>query len=233
MGPGEPGSFRAPGVVSGASREAAELSLALLADLWPVGDELRRRYLAAIVAADLATADGDYDLVFLGCGLNDVWRGYQNHLAEAVGLDEYTRHLSAMLGQLRDRSRQIVVVSETPFGPIEDPVTVAAMNTDLARYNEAAAQAAADHGALFLDVWRPFTTAARQLTALPGHEEPGLWSDGVHLSELGDTVLLQQTERLLAEHRVVEKLLEYPLLERDLAVTVYRPLFARFRPSGS
>ncbi|MGW0827830.1 hypothetical protein [Streptomyces sp. NPDC002845] len=105
---------------------------------------------------------------------------------EAVDPDEYTRHLTGMLNQLSGYSRRIVVVSETPFGPIEDPKTVTAMNAELARYN---------------------TAAAQHLTGEP----TGLWSDGVHLTELGDTILLQQTERLLADHRIVEKLLDYLL----------------------
>jgi hypothetical protein len=57
-----------------------------------------------------------------------------------------------------------------------------------------------------------------------GDTTGGVWSDGVHLTELGDIVLLQHTERLLAKHRVVEKLLDCPLLERDRALSVaYRP----------
>ena len=167
--------------------------------------------------------------MFLGCGINDVWRHFQGRTAEAVDLDEYTRHLHTMLDQLSAYTRKIVIVSETPFGPVEDPDTVTAMNAELARYNAAAHAAAATHGELFLDVWGPFTAAARHLTGDPA----ALWSDGVHLSELGDTVLLQQTERLLAEHRIVERLQDYPLLERDNALTAYGPMFARHRPSGS
>lgn len=64
----------------------------------------------------------------------------------------------------------------------------------------AAAQGATAHDTLFLNAWSPFTAASRHLTGYPA----SLWSDGVHLTELGDTVLLQQTERLLAEHRIVE-----------------------------
>ncbi|MFJ5733961.1 GDSL-type esterase/lipase family protein [Streptomyces microflavus] len=185
------------------------------------------RDIVGIVEGDRATNGTDYDLVFLGVGINDVWRRFQNRTSEAVELDEYTRHLTGMLDQLSGYARRIVVVSETPFGPIEDPETVTAMNAELARYNAAAAQAAAAHGALFLDVWGPFTTAAR----LGGHPA-GLWSDGVHLTELGDTVLLQQAERLLAEHRIVEKLQDYPLLERHAALTAYGPMFARYRTGG-
>lgn len=71
--------------------------------------------------------------------------------------------------------------------------------------------------AQFLDVWSPFT-AARHIAPAVADNPVGLWSDGVHLTELGDTVLLGQAERLLAEHRVIKKLLDYPLLEREAAL---------------
>ena len=189
------------------------------------------RDVASLVEADRATNGADYDLVFLGCGINDVWRRFQNRMTEAVDIGEYTRHLNTMLEQLTGYSRQVVVISETPFGPIEAPETVAEMNAALARYNTAAQRAAAAHGALFLDVWTPFTAVARQLPV--GDETSGVWSDGVHLSELGDTVLLQQTECLLAEHQVIDKLLDYPLLERDRALTVYGQMLARYRPTDA
>ncbi|GAA3086885.1 hypothetical protein GCM10020000_86990 [Streptomyces olivoverticillatus] len=187
------------------------------------------RDVAKIVEADRATTGADYDLVFLGCGINDVWRRFQNRLPEAVDLGEYTRHMNTMLEQLTGYTRQVIVIGETPFGLAEDPETVAAMNTELARYNEAARTAAAAHGALFLSVWAPFTAAARHLPA--DDVTGGVWSDGVHLTELGDTILLQQAEHLLTEHRIIEALLDYPLLERDQALAVYGPLFARHRPA--
>lgn len=194
------------------------LALSLRAT-WPhAGFEIRNhgqggatsRDLAGIVERDLATG-ADYDLVFLGCGINDVWRRFQGRLSEAVDLDEYTQHLEAILGRLCGSTRTTVVMSETPFGLLEDPDTVAAMNAELARYNEAARAAAAAHGALFLNVWDPFTAAARHLAPADGDDPAGLWSDGVHLTELGDTLLLQQAERLLAEHRIIDRLLSSPL----------------------
>ncbi|MFJ5635172.1 GDSL-type esterase/lipase family protein [Streptomyces goshikiensis] len=192
------------------------------------------RDIAGIVSSDRSTNSVDYDLVVLGCGINDVWRRFQGRTSEAVDLDEYTEHMNAMLSQLSGYSRRIVVISETPFGPAEDAATVTAMNAELARYNEAAARAAAAHNALFLNVWGPFTAAARHLAPTSGDDgPPGLWSDGVHLTELGDTVLLQQAERLLAEHRIVEKLLDYPLLERAAALTAYGPMFAPYRPAAA
>jgi hypothetical protein len=105
------------------------------------------------------------------------------------------------------------------------------MNAELARYNTAAQRTAAAHGALFLDMWTPLASVARHLST--GDETSGVWSDGVHLSELGDTVLLQQAEHFLTQHRVIDKLLDYPPLERDRALTAYGPLFARFRPTDA
>ena len=132
------------------------------------------RTIASIVEADRATTGTDYDLVFLGCGINDVWRRFQNRMTEAVDLDEYTRHITTMLDQLSGYTRTIIVISETPFGPIEDPATVAEMNTELARYNDAARAAAAAHGAQFLDVWTPFTAAARHIAPATADHPVGL-----------------------------------------------------------
>ncbi|MGW2082884.1 hypothetical protein ACWCOW_39350 [Streptomyces sp. NPDC001939] len=53
------------------------------------------------------------------------------------------------------------------------------------------------------------------------------------MTELGDTVLLQQAERILAEHHIVEKLLDYPFLERDAALTRAGPMFARYGADGA
>lgn len=159
------------------------------------------RDIARIVRADRATTATDYDVVVLGCGINDVWRRFQGRLAEAVDIDEYTRHVVGMLGQLTVYSRRVVVVSETPFGPIATPETVTAMNAELVAYNQAASTAAAAHGALFLDVWTPLVAAALHLP---------VWSDGVHLTELGDTVLLREVERLFTDQGIVESLLGSP-----------------------
>ncbi|WP_370131350.1 GDSL-type esterase/lipase family protein [Streptacidiphilus sp. EB103A] len=184
------------------------------------------RDIASLVAADRATTGTDYDLVVAEMGINDVWRRFQGRLSEAVDLQEYTRNMARLLKELGGYTRRIVVLAQTPFGPVHDPVTVTEMNVELARYNAAAQEVAVAHGALFLDVWTPLTAAVRLLGS-DGTDR--VWSDGVHLSELGDTVVLQQVERFLAEHRILEDLLDYPFLERERALAVYGPLFARHR----
>jgi len=190
------------------------------------------RDIARIVEGDRRTDGVDYDLVFLGCGINDVWRRFQGRTSEAVGIEEYADHMAAMLTQLGGYSRRLIVISETPFGPVDTPEIVSEMNAELTRYNDAAAKAASKHGALYLDVWAPFTAAARQLATAPAGHQPGsVWSDGVHLTELGDAVLLRQVETFLAEHHIIDKLLDYPRLERDRAPEAYRPMFTAHRPA--
>ncbi|MGH3830318.1 MAG: GDSL-type esterase/lipase family protein [Pseudonocardiaceae bacterium] len=192
------------------------------------------RDIAGIVARDRRTNGLGYDLVFLSCGINDVWRTFQGRTAEAVGIEEYAGHVAAILKRVSGYSRRIVVLSETPFGSVEAPEVVAEMNGELVCLNQATAKAAAEHGALFLDVWTPFTAAARQLATAPAdHETASLWSDGVHLSELGDALVLRQVEGFLADHRLITKLLDYPRLDREQAVQTYRPMFAHHRPTGT
>lgn len=192
------------------------------------------RDIAAIVER-AAAENRRYDVAFLGCGINDVWRGFQGRAAEAVDRDEYSRNYVGMVATLRSAARQVICVAETPFGPIDESSTVAAMNAELSAYNVLAAHAAREAGALFLDVWPAFATAARHLaSAAPGNPAHGqsLWSDGVHLSELGDALMLRQVEGFLADHGIMQMVVDYPRLERSEALTRYRPMFAAARPAS-
>lgn len=158
-------------------------------------------------AARNLSAGARFDLAVFGCGINDVWRAHQGRNAEAVAIDEYAEHYTATLTILVARARHVVCVSETPIRPDADPQAVAAMNEDLARYNQAAAQCAATAGVPFIDVWTPFTETAYALARHRRTAAPMLWSDGVHLSDLGVALLTQQVVAHLRENRVVERLL--------------------------
>ncbi|MFD7555812.1 SGNH/GDSL hydrolase family protein [Streptomyces sp. NPDC059835] len=157
-------------------------------------------------SARALTGGSLFDLAVFGCGINDVWRAYQGRAAEAVSLEEYIDHYTATLITLATRARHVVCVSETPFGPIVGTDT-AAMNRDIDCYNRAAARCAENANASFVDVWQPFTETARALACHGSGERPTLWSDGVHLSDLGVTLLAQQVETHLLEHGIVEQLL--------------------------
>lgn len=61
-------------------------------------DGATSRDIAAIVAQ--AAGGSSYDLAFLGCGTNDVWRGFQGRTAEAVDPEEFAEHYATMLHAL-------------------------------------------------------------------------------------------------------------------------------------
>lgn len=163
------------------------------------------RDIAATVRA--LPADTAYDLAVFGCGINDVWRAFQvGRRAEAVSVEEYAGHYTAILSTLATQAGRVVCVSETPFGPVAEPETVVAMNTALARYNEAASRCAAAAGVSFVDTWTPFTATARKLARHRPGAVPTLWSDGVHLTDLGVALLAHQVEAHLREHHIIEQL---------------------------
>lgn len=162
----------------------------------------------------------------LGCGINDVWRGFQGRLTEAVDLPEFVTNYRAILDLLTENSRQVICIAETPFG-WDDALDITAANTALQQYNAAAAQLATTAGATFIDVWPTFTTTARRLA--PGAVRSGLslWSDGVHLSELGDALLHDLTRPEVDD--AVARMTTYAIHDRDIAVARYRGLFADIR----
>lgn len=158
------------------------------------------RDVAAAIEADPVLSAGGYDLVFVGCGINDVWRVHQQR-PEAVDLAEYRRLMDTAIERLRRTCWHVIVVGETPFGPVAAPDVVEAMNTDLAALTAAVRDLANARGAVFVNVWEPFLEAA----ALFGPHDR-LWGDGVHLTELGDTLIVHHVEQALAGHAIVESL---------------------------
>lgn len=82
------------------------------------------------------------------------------------------------------------------------------MNETLTQYNAISARSAAEVGAEFIDAWPPFIAASRCLGERPPPPRPDLdlWSDGVHLSELGDTILLHAIERHLRKSNLISNL---------------------------
>ena len=150
----------------------------------------------AAVAAD----DPGPDLAVLGVGINDVWRCFQNRPDQAVDLAEYRSSYASLLSALTGWAGQVLCVTETPFG-WDDTLDVIAMNKQLSEYNAAAMTIARQHEIPVADLWQPVLAASRQLSA-----DLSPWSDGVHLSELGDTVVAREVEKavmpLLDAHSV-------------------------------
>jgi len=144
-----------------------------------------------LVRQQIGSRSSGPQVAVLGTGINDVKRCFQERLDVAVYPDEYAANYSALIAELSRWAAQVICVSETPFG-WDDTLDVAAMNRELARYNEIAATVAADHGVPVVDLWHPVLAAAQHLGP-----ELSPWSDGAHLSEIGDTIVARQVENAL------------------------------------
>ncbi|WP_169813282.1 DUF459 domain-containing protein [Nocardia vaccinii] len=185
------------------------------------------RDILAIIRTAAQDPQQRWDLAVLGAGINDVWRGYQQRLSEAVAIEEYDANLRAALEILTGRARRVLVVGEPPIG-WEPSITVPPANADIAAYNQRARRAVDDHGAHFVDVWDEVMFGATCLGWSPtAPAEPpagaiSMWSDGVHLSEYGDEVLRALIDRYISEHQIVDGLLTADRLPRDLAAQLYR-----------
>ena len=72
----------------------------------------------------------------------------------------------------------------------DDTPDVIPMNNQLSEYNAAAMTIAHQDGIPVADLWQPVLAASRQFSS-------GLspWSDGVHLSDLGDTIVAHVVEK--------------------------------------
>lgn len=154
------------------------------------------------------------DLAVLSCGINDVWRLYQGRPHQAVDIDSYECNIHAALRILRARARTVLVIGEPPIG--WDPaIDAVAANEELAAYNNRAHHAAKNEGIGFIDLWKPFCHFGSHLgwgpttPVEPSDGAAGLWSDGVHLSELGVEVVRQAITEYLTDHRILEDLLAH------------------------
>jgi lysophospholipase L1-like esterase len=152
-----------------------------------------------------SAAGGTADLAFLGCGINDVWRTFQGRTHEAVDIHEFSDNYQETVQLLAGASLHLVCIGETPFG-WDTELDVTLLNRELAAYNAVAARIAAQESADFIDVWHAFTATAKQFSSRVAGDGSGetLWSDGVHLSELGDALMLRLVDDHVREHRLIE-----------------------------
>ncbi|MGY1944432.1 SGNH/GDSL hydrolase family protein [Nocardia asiatica] len=153
-----------------------------------------------------------WHLAVAGCGTNDVWRRFQQR-PEGVPIDAYEANMRAALRALEPRARRLAVIAAPPIGWLPG-IDTAAVNAELARYNERARRAALDAGACYIDVWDRFLATATALGWTPGlpaaaEASATLWrADGVHLSDLGDHLLAEEIVRCLTEAAVIEPRIE-------------------------
>ena len=171
------------------------------------------------------------DVAFYGCGINDVRRSVRGQAAGAVDATEYGQNYRSALALLTATSRRVVCISEPPIG-WDDEAHVGFVNAELRRYNTLAADAASEAGADFIDVWPAFTTAAARLAAWSERTRPSdtLWSDGIHLSELGDALVYNLVHSHLRKTDTVADLTTYEILDPQQAQKAYAELVGSSAP---
>lgn len=191
------------------------------------GGATSRDVLANIRTAIESNAETIWDLAVLGVGINDVWRHHQGRFAEAVPIEEFDANYRTGIELLTAHTRKVVVIGEPPMG--WDPgIDVPAANLDLIEYNRRARRAADDAGALFIDLWDSVTRTATALgwspsaPSAPATGALSVWSDGVHLSEIGDELLRQIIADQISTHQIIDNLLTLDRLDRAVAHRRYR-----------
>lgn len=145
-----------------------------------------------------------YDILFLGCGINDVWRKYQGRHHEAVDIREYEENFRKILHTALCQAHEIYIINETPVSGIDHADQI---NGELQCYNQITKKLAPEFGVQYIDVYSAFKDFSAIKKAIsPG--EHSLWTDGVHLSDLGDELICQLITQHLDTSRFGEKSFE-------------------------
>lgn len=173
----------------------------------------------ANLCRELEARNVPLDVTFFGCGLNDVWRGFQGKMDDAVDLPEFVDNVSTCLSALKKISRQVIYVEETSFGLDVEGLPTREMNIELARYMAAVRGIVAEKECDLVPVTRNFERAARAL-----EPETSLWKDGVHLSGFGDHFLGMLIIDHLRSKRTVERLSEFVSVDRKEAPARFQNL---------
>ncbi|HUY47445.1 MAG TPA: GDSL-type esterase/lipase family protein [Streptosporangiaceae bacterium] len=169
------------------------------------------------VCKQVAGSGQFFDVALFGCGLNDVWRGFQGKTEAAVGIEEFAGNVEECLVLLSGISREVIYVEESPFGRDLEGLPTVEMNEVLQHYMAKARGVAARTGAAFVPVTRTFLRTSSALG--PGSD---LWADGVHLSRLGDHLLASTVIDHVKAAGTITKLSQLRSLDRELAPAHYQ-----------
>jgi len=130
------------------------------------------------------------DLVTISVGVNDVWHGfYDNHPLgdgpRGIPLEKYRSNVEEMVVTAQKQHAHVAILSTTLIhedldGP-ENKKTVS--------YNAALRDIAHKHGALFIDLQKPFRDLITAYRKETGARDLLLTVDGVHMNSLGNKVM--------------------------------------------
>lgn len=124
----------------------------------------------------------EFEIAFLECGTNDIFRRFQNRLEKAVDIDTYKDNYRKAIELLKSKSNKVICISMPPVSPNFEYN----MNPEILKYNSEAEIIAKDYGCKFIDV---FSKMYRLNQNMIKELSVNLWSDESHLNELGDTMV--------------------------------------------
>lgn len=130
------------------------------------------------------------DLVTISVGVNDVWHGfYDNHPQgdgpRGVPLDKYRANVEDMVTRAIKQHARVVILSTTVIHEELDRPE----NAKLVSYNAALRDIARKHGAVFVDLQKPFKDLISTYRKETGARDLLLTVDGVHMNGLGNKVM--------------------------------------------
>jgi lysophospholipase L1-like esterase len=155
------------------------------------------------------------DVSFICVGINDVMRKFQGRLSEAVNFDEFSARYSQVIEEAQRRSRLVFCLGE-PLVNVNDDAP--AINAALKTYNdeiESLVNRRRSSNIFYIDLFNHFERVHANLSAYSGCES--LWSDGVHLSDIGNTLAADIIMKHLERDDIQRALFRLQSLERDEA----------------
>jgi lysophospholipase L1-like esterase len=129
------------------------------------------------------------DLVTISVGVNDVWHGfYDNHPQgdgpRGIALDKYRANVEEMVVRAQKHARVVILSTTVIHEELDGPENMKAV-----AYNAALREIAHKHGAMFIDLQKPFRDLISTYRKETGARDLLLTVDGVHMNSLGNRVM--------------------------------------------
>jgi lysophospholipase L1-like esterase len=155
------------------------------------------------------------DVSFICVGINDVMRTFQGRPSEAVNLVEFSERYTQVIDEAQKRCRLVFCIGEPLVNTEQD---APAINAALKTYNEAIESEVTrrkGRNIYFIDLFSEFERVHTNLSAHSGYES--LWSDGVHLSDIGNVLAADIIMRHLQRDDIQRALFRLQSFEQDEA----------------
>jgi len=141
--------------------------------------------------------EGNSDVSLICVGINDVMRKYQGLPDQHVSFDEFAERYTSVLSLLKTKSKIILCLGE-PLVQVQDSH---AINQELYTYNNFIKDLAdSATGIFYIDLFKTFKDTHSALSSRGSQHS--LWTDGVHLSDLGNALAADTIVKALEQEEV-------------------------------